>query len=99
MGKGEREDAILFCAIRGYCRHGGVHHKVRTLQEDKKAGLMRKSFSKQSGQACKKYGGRVHGTFRIDPNGVKGFCEPSTLPTDNDTEKREDLSNTYWLNI
>jgi len=61
--------------------------------------LSRGSFSKQSGQACKKYGGRVHGTFRIDPNGVKGFCEPSTLPTDNDTEKREDLSNTYWLNI
>lgn len=61
--------------------------------------LSRGSFSKHSGQSCHDFGGTVHGTYRIDPGGVKSFCVPETLPQPNDKALYENLNDTYWTNI
>ena len=62
--------------------------------------MSRGSFSKISGIACKENGGRVYGTFRIDPDSVKHFCEEGAMPDKNANDAIwEDLENSYWTNL
>ena len=62
--------------------------------------MSRGSFSKLSGFACKKNGGRVYGTFRLDPDSVKHFCEEGAMPDKNANDAIwEDPENSYWTNL